>query len=362
MPENNNNGEIELLKNHIATLKGYIQTNANNHGELFEVVEDMQVQTEEFKRAIENLSAGIAGIAIQGGGGASSGAIASVTFDRDNEALVITDGTGNDTVLDLSYFDDNCFDTLETAMLPLTPTYVTTTGAWLPGGTVDLAARALVVAEGRAIEKGVVELPGHGLIVGMEYVSDPNNIGQAIPRTLLAAGEPYQKLFTVVNPDEITVDVEPYIDSTVTPDLVCVETFNGFAGGETTVTVSETIPDNVKVFVVRNGDYKTEGLLNDYLQAGQDFTFTQPLAVGEVVTVYWIKSVNSIISEDFVGTAGQTQLTFTLDTLPTDTNNIIVHNNGDYLTHLVDYTIVGQDIVPTATIAAGDLFTVTILK
>lgn len=104
------------------------------------------------------------------------------------------------------------FATNETGLAALTPTHFD--GGYVASqGTALLSAEALVVATGQAMSKGVYDMPAHGLTVGEEYVTDPNTLGNIILRSALAAGEPYQKLFTVPNADQISVDVQPLIDS-----------------------------------------------------------------------------------------------------------------------------------------------------
>ena len=356
----------ELFKKHIDRLQGYIKTNGMNISTLVQEIEnntdDFDQKLAELRQLYELLpKEPVVERLIQTGRGNPNAVVTPVVFDEDNERLIITDASGNETFVDLSYFDDNCFDTNETTLTALQPAYIDNTGAWLPAqGTPDLSANALVVAEGRAIEKGVYELPAHGLIVGMEYVTDPNNLGQAIPRTQLATGEPYQKLFTVVNADEISVDVEPLIEFTA-QEFLCREDFLGFAGGETSITVIQPLPVNSSIEVYRSNVLAIEGITNDYTQSSQTFNFTPALTPGETVSVVWVKNVAGVFRQDFTGlTAGDTVVDVTDFNLNPSNVNVLVYRQNVLLIEgsTNDYTITGNSITLNSPIVAGETYSV----
>jgi len=138
--------------------------------------------------------------------------------------------------------------------------------------------------------------------------------------------------------------------------------YDGFVGGETTLTVVEPIPSNVNVEVHRNG--RLLRTPDDYSIAGQVVTLVSALSNVESAVVLWILGATEIYRENWEPTVGTTVFTPTVNNgvLPTDTSFVLAYRNGRLLRETQDYTITGNVLTLVSPTNAGESVIIKIIK
>jgi len=140
------------------------------------------------------------------------------------------------------------------------------------------------------------------------------------------------------------------------------EVFEAFAGGETSVTLTQSIPSNAVVTVERQGVEIYEGLANDYTITGQVLTPAAPFVAGDKLVVRWIVSFNKAYEQVWSVADGDIAIgdTSFLVTIPItgDTVNQIWKRQGVsiYEGAANDYTQAGNAFTPLPPVVAGDKF------
>jgi len=157
------------------------------------------------------------------------------------------------------------------------------------------------------------------------------------------------------------------LESVPSETMIVREDFDGFTAGQTTITVTAPIPDNVRVEVFRNGVLMRAGAGNDYVLNTNTglITLTSPLGVPESMVVLWVVEGSMEFREDFDSVvAGITTITPAINggVLPVNTTNIRLSRNGILLREGVanDYTVAGNIITITTATFAGESFSLII--